>query len=288
MLNESTIKKATSFEYASVYQAKQAEKYQNREHNHWKIRIDLARRLVDDYALPRLKKPISETILVDLACSIGTFAIEFSKLGYQSHGIDFDTEALEIAEQLNREEGTSARFIHDDISTWQPDFAAVDIVVCMDVFEHLHDDELGGMLQSVRRVLSDQGSLVFHTFPTYYDYVFQNANGRLRLPLMPFRRLPTKAFTRLVRAYASLLDAVFLIKRGIDHKTMIKRHPHCNPYTPERLADILQRARFTILYLESAQLYPLELFSSRPHNLRGFSHQPITQRNVFGVATPAR
>ena len=111
--------KATSYQYGEEYQTQLAEKYRNRHSNHWKVRVELANRLVSQYALPRLgHKSASDIIVTDVGCSIGTFAIEFAKLGYRSYGVDFDPEALTLARQLCEEENTHAEFICDDIANW--------------------------------------------------------------------------------------------------------------------------------------------------------------------------
>ena len=73
-------------------------------------------------------------------------------------------------------------------------------------------DELGSFLRSVRKQLSKEGSLVFHTFPTQYDYLFFGRTY-LRLPLVPFRNLSIPRFNRVVKAYASLVDIAHLFKK---------------------------------------------------------------------------
>jgi 2-polyprenyl-3-methyl-5-hydroxy-6-metoxy-1,4-benzoquinol methylase len=109
--------KATSYQYGEEYQIQLAEKYRNRHTNHWKIRVELANRLVSQYALPRLKhKGANDVIFVDVGCSIGTFAIEFAKLGYRAYGVDFDPKAIELARRLCCEENIHAEFICDDIA----------------------------------------------------------------------------------------------------------------------------------------------------------------------------
>jgi len=250
--------KPTSHPYGREYQLEQANKYRNRHNNHWKFRIDLAHNLVNTYSLSRLrKKQIGDIIIVDVGCSIGTFAIEFAKLGYRSYGVDFDAEAFEIAKQLCDEENVSAEFVQADISDWKQDFPPIDIAICFDIFEHLHDDELGSFLQSIRKQLSEEGSLVFHTFPTQYDYIFFG-KSYLKLPLIPFRTLSTPRFSRIVKAYASLIDIALLVKKGSTYKEAIKSAGHCNPTTKERLKNILERSGYDIVYMESSQLYPFK------------------------------
>ena len=274
--------KSTSYAYGREHQLGLLEKYRNREKNHWRFRIGLAHRLVDRWARPRLRgKAPGRTILVDVGCSIGTFAIEFAKRGFRSYGIDFDPEALRIATDLCGEEGVEAEFIRGDISDWRQDFPPIDIAICFDIFEHLHDDELGSFLTAIRKQLSDEGSLVFHSFPTRYDIIFFSRD-LIRWPVLPFRGLAPSTFERIVKTYASLLDMAFLWRRGGTYRELIKTTGHCNPTTKERLADILKRAGYEILLLETSQLYPFEQRVQRQ-----FARHPISHRNLYGVAVPA-
>jgi len=275
--------KATSFQYGEECQLRQAEKYRNRKNNHWKFRIELSNDLVARYAVPRLKgKAVSDCIVVDVGCSIGTFAIEFAKLGYRSYGIDFDPEALKIARQLSAEENVSPEFVLGDISDWNHSFPPIDIAICFDIFEHLHDDELGALLTAIRKQLSREGSLVFHTTPTQYDYIFFGKGYRyLRFPLLPFKFLSPPRFTKLVKAYSCLIDIALLFIKGSTYRESIKSMGHCNPTTKERLTELLKRAGYDIIYIESSQLYHFKQSIQKQ-----FSNQPVTHRNLYGIAVP--
>jgi 2-polyprenyl-3-methyl-5-hydroxy-6-metoxy-1,4-benzoquinol methylase len=270
--------KETSTEYGRDYQIRQANKYRNRTNNHWQKRIALSFNLVNKYVAKSLKKSPEETIVADFGCSIGTFAIEFSKLGYQAFGIDSDPSALDVARQLAQEENVTPKFICGDISEWSDIFPSqIDIAICFDIFEHLRDDELGSFLQSVKKTLLKNGYLIFHTFPTQYDYIFFS-NKHTHWPLLPFKNIKTSRFDKLVKIYSSLLDVWFLITKGKTHKERIKNSRHCNPLTKERLKDIFLRSGFKIICLESSQLYPF-----KKDRQRIFYKQPITYRNLFGV-----
>jgi SAM-dependent methyltransferase len=271
--------KETSFEYGKDYQLIQAEKYRNRDNNHWKNRIELAQRLIDRHVLSRIENKIEQITAVDIGCSIGTFAIEFAKSGYQSYGIDFDNSALDIARQLAKEENVSPEFICGDVSNWSDSFPNIDIAMCFDIFEHLHDDELGSLLTSIRRQMSKDGSLVFHTFPTQYDYIFF---GKFRYPLLPFTYFASsKFFNVIVKIYSRLLDIGLLLKKGVTYKESIKKYGHCNPTTIERLTEILHRAGYEIKFIESSNLYDFKYSIQQQ-----FSHQSISHRSIYGVAVP--
>lgn len=126
--------KITSYEYGSEYQNTQVQKYLNRANNHWKYRFDIYHKLLDEYVLPAFKaKDKSEITVVDIGCSIGTFALEAARDGYNSIGIDFDSEAIDIAKNLAIEENVNAQFICGDISNDTHFNEKIDIAVCFDI-----------------------------------------------------------------------------------------------------------------------------------------------------------
>ena len=183
--------------YGNEYQNHQADKYKNRNQNHWKDRINLALNLVEKHDEKSLKDK-KDIVVVDIGCSIGTFAIEFAKLGYQSYGIDFDSSALEIGEKLSKEENVVVTFVNNDISNWSTlALPKIDIAICFDIFEHLHDDELGALLVSLKNQLSKNSKLIFHTYPTEYDHLFYFEGTMARIFVPWLRRLPLYLFKNL-------------------------------------------------------------------------------------------
>ncbi|MCX5694888.1 MAG: class I SAM-dependent methyltransferase [Candidatus Omnitrophica bacterium] len=284
--------KETSFEYGKAHQELMLDKYRKSkivsESNTQYLRVVLAHELVNKYVLPRLKSKLpSEITLVDVGCSVGLFAIEFAKNGYKSFGVDFDPAALEIAKRLNLEEGTNATFSRMDASDWNLNLS-IDIALCFDLFEHLHDDELGALLYGIKNRLSQQGCLVFHTLPLQYDYLFWNeATGIIKFPalLRLFKNISTKSFSRMVAIYALCLDVLNLCRGRTVYKETIKKSGHCNPLTRERLEDILCRSGYEIIFIESGFLGQVQL---DPRDREFFHKQPVTHRSLRGVAVPKR
>ena len=274
--------KPTSYSYGEAYQQEQTEKHRNRRTNHWKARIALGHNLIDTHVLPRLSgKSSGQITTLDVGCSIGTMAIEMARRGFKSYGVDFDGAALRIAKDLAREESVEVELIEGDVAALPSSAGGVDIAVCFDIFEHLHDDELGALLQSVRRSLNPDGALVFYTFPLQYDYLFFSRDV-LHWPLVPFRGLSPARFERLARAYASIIDAVLLIMTGESYRERIKKAAHCNPTTKKRLIDILQRAGYEIGFIETGSIYPF-----KPEIVKRFRMQPVADRHLFGVVYPS-
>lgn len=269
--------------YGRAYQLAQAEKYRNRAHNHWKHRIAAAMELTDRYVLPRLAgRDPSSIRVVDVGCSIGTFAIEFARRGFDAVGVDFDREGLAIAGQFAREEGVAPRFLCGDIADMAGELGAIDIAVCFDIFEHMMDDELGALLHTLRRSLSPGGAVVFHTFPTQFEYLFHDGDRVPAWGLRHFAGIPPESFERVARAFASIQDAAALLTGGQSHADRIERSPHCNPLTERRLRGILGRAGLVVDHIGTADLFP-----QRAATVAAFGSQPVTHRNLFGVASRA-
>ena len=109
--------------YTPTYVDAQLEKFRNRSTNHWQHHIRLAKQLVADYA------PAPPASLLDLGCSIGTFALEFALDGYKTIGLDFDPKALEQGEKLAKELGCEPKWICEDAGAFDLQ-EKVDIVVC--------------------------------------------------------------------------------------------------------------------------------------------------------------
>jgi 2-polyprenyl-3-methyl-5-hydroxy-6-metoxy-1,4-benzoquinol methylase len=284
-MNEIVKPKETSYGYGERSQAKMAAKYRNRANNHWARRISFCQELVRD--VPVMKaKPTGETVLADIGCSIGTFAIEFAKLGYRTYGVDFDPVAIRWARQLAEEEKAAATFVQMDVADWGArDLPKIDIAVCFDIFEHLHDDELGALLQSLRRQLAPGGSVVFSTTPTQFSYMYSGGSRKLavvRAFVYPLTFLGPKSFPRAFRAFAGLMDALLLLFRGKDHRELIKQEKHCNPLTRERLEDIFRRAGYRLDRIETLDLHPLPgRFAAR------LRKHAICHSHIVGVASRA-
>jgi 2-polyprenyl-3-methyl-5-hydroxy-6-metoxy-1,4-benzoquinol methylase len=282
--------KSTSFEYGPSHQ-KDMEKFyweskvQSVSNHNWN-RVQLAEQIVAN-ATEMLGKTNAETTILDVGCSVGCLAIHFSKLGYSTIGIDFDPVAIARAEQLNViDNGKNAKFILGDVSDTHPQLPPIDIALCFDIFEHLHDDELGSLLQSLRRVLAPNGVVVFHTYPQCYDYIFSYRckNQKVSFPVLlkPLSYLPAPFFKKAVRIYASLIDIVLILITGKTWRERIKMTGHCNALTVERLTDILARANYDILELQSG--FITDQFN--PGAKKRFLKHQITHRSIYGMTRP--
>ncbi len=273
--------KTTSYKYGNEYQNKQVQKYKNRDENHWKYRVKIFNKLLEEQVLPIFSdKDKQDITVVDIGCSIGTFALEAARRGYDATGIDFDKQAIGIAKKLAVEENVGVEFICGDISAEINFNKKIDIAVCFDIFEHLHDDEIGAFLQAIKNRLSEKGVILYHTFPTQFDYIFFE-NKLLFIPLIPFSILGKIFFEKFVKIYASKIDVILILFKGKNDKELIKTKAHCNPTTKTRLSEVLERAGFQNRFIEVSQLYDFWKIRQKI-----FKRYVVSYRNLYGVAHP--
>lgn len=283
--------KHTSYQYGESHQQQMLKYYRKQsvesEENYEYLRIQLIKQLIELAHSKLPPKDKKDTVLVDIGCSIGGCAIPLSKMGFTVHGVDFDPAAVRIAEQLNEVEVTSAQFHQMDVSNWTENFPLIDIALSADLFEHLHDDELGGLLSGLKKNMSPDGILVFYTVPQQYDYIFWRKTGdkgRLEIPwfLLPFIWLNDKYFTRIVRVAALCFDILCVLRKGLTYKERIKRSDHPNPLTKERLTDILERMGYEILFIESSTMGISEQMNLKHREF--FRTHSITHCALYGLA----
>jgi len=151
--------------FTNAYTQNQLSKYWNRNNTHWKIRIENGLKHI---GLVNGKKAL------DLGCSIGTFAIELAKLGFESTGVDLDEIAINTAQKLAKEEGVANRcsFCIGDASDLNLKSEQFDVVVAQDIFEHLSNEKLKKTFHEIYRILKPGGYLIGHIFPTKYEDFF--------------------------------------------------------------------------------------------------------------------
>jgi hypothetical protein len=134
--------------------------------------------------------------------------------------------------------------------------------------------------------------LVFHTLPQQFDYLLSGGERPHRLPLVcraqslgllaSFSWLPARAFERLVKATAALVDAELALFTGRTYAERIVRAKHCNPLTADRLRLILERTGFQVDVLVTEDT---SKGWRRGHWYRGlFSRHPILHRSLYGTA----
>ena len=270
--------------YSAEYVQVQRRKHEERFTSHWKSHIWWAKELVREYG----KK--SPAKLLDLGCSVGTYAIEFALDGYETTGLDFDLKALNVARQLATKENVNPKWLCGDACDFQLP-KPVDIVLCLDLLEHLDDETIKGMLSCIKANLNPDGIFLYHTFPTKYDHIFyknwffNRLSSIIPLPLIPFKKLDDSSFTQVVKTYSAFLDLFSLLTVQKTHQQIIKDTVHPNPLSHEKLLNFFNEAGFELIVSKEGieEFNPLKVGQGRLA-MKYFSDKAAAQRSLWGVA----
>lgn len=97
--------------------------------------------------------------IVDLGCGFGTFVKAANNLGYHNaKGYDISKEQVEVANKLGVE-----KVYHKSIEDYFKDGEKVDVIVGLDIIEHLTKDELIEFLANAKNSLKKNGRVIFRT-----------------------------------------------------------------------------------------------------------------------------
>lgn len=163
--------------------------------------------------------------ILDVGCGRGESLIWLARQGAETWGLDYATEALRLAmnaiQVANVETERRCRLLAANARHLPFPPESFDLVLMLDIVEHLHSWELEQTLREVWRVLKQDGKLIIHTAPNLWYYQFG----------YPFFR------------FFESLHGVQLPK---DPRQRFKyhQHVHVNEQSPRSLAQVLRQAGF--------------------------------------------
>ena len=106
-----------------------------------------------------------DALLADFGCGNGVILPLIAHRIGQYYGVDFSADFIGAAQQRQAELGiTNARFWCGDIQAFcRSHQAAIDHALCLDLSEHIYDDEWKNILKSIHDCLKPGGTLYLHT-----------------------------------------------------------------------------------------------------------------------------
>ncbi len=110
--------------------------------------------------------------VLDIGCGTGELCIELAKAGCDVYGIDYSNQGIELAKknkmQLSANLKTRVNFSVMDAGDMKFSDNFFDRIVCIDVFEHIHEEPLQRVIQEMTRVIKPKGRIVLETAPNKF------------------------------------------------------------------------------------------------------------------------
>lgn len=206
-----------------------------------------------------IDEAVSETIrvgnikpgqrILDFGCGRGTCAIALAKYGCTVVGVDFSQEAIDFArgyikrfpEDLQKRVSFSRLEIKN--LGFEQEF---DAVVLNQVYEHLQDWELEGLMQKFKKALKPGGALVISTPNLNYE--------RFLYPLKRIIEFPFKTIKMMLRilrgkskhseSIGQFFGELFKIRYPESEHTEL----HINLQTPGSIKKFMQKQGFLVYY----------------------------------------
>lgn len=116
----------------------------------------VARRLMKGFrdALSDFVTRSNQNEIHDIGCGEGHWVIQWNLEGMAARGCDFSEQAIELARRNAASEGVPPEvFSRRGICDLEPGLDSADLIVCLEVLEHLERPEDG--LEALRRVATD-------------------------------------------------------------------------------------------------------------------------------------
>lgn len=126
-------------------------------------------RLSYPFALAKIKRGMR---VLDFGCGRGELTWRAAKLGASAIGMDYSESALELAKKLPMSSKMKIKFVLNKTLTLDLADNSIDVILFVDVLEHLYSDQLEILLSEFYRILKKGGRVILHTAPNreFYDY----------------------------------------------------------------------------------------------------------------------
>lgn len=190
---------------------------------------------------PRVKKLLQQievnksTKILDVGCGRGDIILYLGRNSKEAIGVDYSREAIELANSTKKNFSNimqkKVRFEVMNIKTLSFSDNYFDVVICIDVLEHLCKNEANQALREIKRVLKKDGVLFLQTGinKLLYDFAY-------KYYIFPVNKIITgiDKFLREIK-YESLPQ---------DPRTIDEKRQHVNEPTYFYLKSLLKKFKF--------------------------------------------
>jgi 2-polyprenyl-3-methyl-5-hydroxy-6-metoxy-1,4-benzoquinol methylase len=127
-----------------------------------------------------LANPKTGQKILDIGCGRGELAFALAKAGAEVTGIDYSESAISIAKDMFCDGNNSLpnlKYFNDDFLQMQID-SKFDVIIAMDLIEHIEQENLGVFLKKISTLLKINGFFIVHTAPNLLYYLYKYETNR--------------------------------------------------------------------------------------------------------------
>ena len=127
-----------------------------------------------------LANPKTGQKILDIGCGRGELAFALAKAGAEVTGIDYSESAISIAKDMFCDGNNSLpnlKYFNDDFLQMQFD-SKFDVIIAMDLIEHIEQENLGVFLKKISTLLKINGFFIVHTAPNLLYYLYKYETNR--------------------------------------------------------------------------------------------------------------
>lgn len=197
--------------------------------------------------------------ILDVGCGRGDIALYLARKAKLTIGIDYSKDAISLANKIKKKfnssikKKTQFRVMNIKKLNFPNDF--FDVVICIDVLEHLHKKEVEKSLGEISRVLKKDGVLFVHTGPNKILY-----NITYKWYIFPMNKVLTKIDQLIKRKKYSSFPK--------DPRIPIEKEQHVNEPTYFYLRTIFKKYNFEgTIRIEIGYLKPIKNFRTYVYNI---------------------
>ena len=142
-------------------------------------------KLVSHFALnPNLEKPLDKLKILDIGCGGGLLCEPLNRLGAKITGIDASKNNIEVAKLHSQEMNLNIKYIHAAPENLDLKDNTYDVVLCMEVVEHLKDVNL--FIENCSKLIKKNGIMFVATInKNLKSYVFAILGAEYVLRWLP-------------------------------------------------------------------------------------------------------
>jgi len=110
--------------------------------------------------------------VLDWGCGRGEMSYQAARVGADVLGLDYSQAAISMTKKLPRNVSGEMKFVRIKNLTIPAKDDSFDVILFIDVIEHLYPEQLDILFSEFPRVLKKSGRVILHTFPNLDHYDF--------------------------------------------------------------------------------------------------------------------